>query len=355
MAPASARQVETALLTEHFRYTPLTLLDDIINTVNELVARAVDAAEEGLLAADPAALGFAAKYASENRIPDTDGEGRPVYEGMKEEVDEGVHKLETLLESNVDRNFDKLEIYVLRNVLSVPGDLVPWVRLGHYEGLDLGPQQRKETQTVEEVQKLRRKVQETRKLNGLLNSAIERNEQMLRELRVMLALPTTVKREQSLSLKTQDKAQGTGGETAGAYAFLTQTPAAQVLGMNTAIQNSTMAATHVPVKANSLSTNTEFALTQLPALKALLSELRPKIAAASQDTSAGARESGVQRERRLYVESQTRKVLERRGISIGEGGGTEQLGRRIGSEELRALEGIVDGLDWGGGDKCTEK
>jgi kinetochore protein Mis12/MTW1 len=33
----------------------------------------------------------------------------------------------------VDRNFDKLEIYVLRNVLHVDEELVPWVRLGHYE------------------------------------------------------------------------------------------------------------------------------------------------------------------------------------------------------------------------------
>jgi len=44
-----------------------------------------------------------------------------------------VHKLETLLEANIDRNFDKLEIYVLRNVLCVPDDLVRWVRLAHYD------------------------------------------------------------------------------------------------------------------------------------------------------------------------------------------------------------------------------
>lgn len=44
-----------------------------------------------------------------------------------------MHQLETLLESNVDKNFDKLEIYVLRNVLHVDEALVPWVRLGHYE------------------------------------------------------------------------------------------------------------------------------------------------------------------------------------------------------------------------------
>jgi kinetochore protein Mis12/MTW1 len=347
MATASARQIETALLTEHLRYTPLTLLDDIINTINELIARAVDAAEEGLLAADPAVLGFAAKYAAENRIPDTDNEGRPVYEGVKEEVEEGVHKLETLLESNVDRNFDKLEIYILRNVLSVPGDLVPWVKLKHYEGLNLEPRQQREPRTVEGVQRLRRKVQETKKLNGLLNRAIERNERMLQDLRSMLTLPATVKREQSLSSEAQTKTQGKDEGMTGAYAFLTHTPAAQALGLNAALQNSTTTTTPGLVKANSLSTNTEFALAQLPALKTLLSELRPKIEAMSHDTKIDIKEGETQRERRLYVESQTRKVLERRGISIEEGGVMDPLGRRVGSEELKALEGIVDELTRG--------
>ena len=32
----------------------------------------------------------------------------------------------------MDKNFDKFEIYVLRNILSVPADLVNWVRLSHY-------------------------------------------------------------------------------------------------------------------------------------------------------------------------------------------------------------------------------
>jgi len=86
-----------------------------------------------LLAADPETLGFAAKAAAENTIPDTDGDGNPIYPEARAEIEEGVHMLETLLEANVDKNFDKLEIYVLRNVLTVPEELVPWVRLGHYE------------------------------------------------------------------------------------------------------------------------------------------------------------------------------------------------------------------------------
>ncbi len=119
----NAKQTETALLTEHLRYTPLSLVDDIINTVNELSSRAVDAAEEGLLAADPAQLGFPKGKA-----------GDDVGERARIEIEEGVHQLETLLEANIDRNFDKFEIIVLRNVLAVhPPELVPWIRLPHYD------------------------------------------------------------------------------------------------------------------------------------------------------------------------------------------------------------------------------
>jgi len=85
------------------------------------------------LSADPANLGFAQKAAADNLILETDGDGIPVYPDAKSEIEEGVHKLETLLESNVDKNFDRLELYVLRGPLHVPSELVPWVRLGHYE------------------------------------------------------------------------------------------------------------------------------------------------------------------------------------------------------------------------------
>ena len=49
------------------------------------------------------------------------------------EIENGVHQLETLLEATVDKTFDKFEIYTLRNILTVPEDLAPWMRLGHYE------------------------------------------------------------------------------------------------------------------------------------------------------------------------------------------------------------------------------
>ena len=50
-----------------------------------------------------------------------------------------MHQLETLLENTIDKNFDKLEIWTLRNVLTVPDDVRGWVRLGHYEVCKLFP------------------------------------------------------------------------------------------------------------------------------------------------------------------------------------------------------------------------
>lgn len=104
--------------------------------------RAVSALEEGLLAAAPADLGFDARAAAEQRAPavsvSQDGNGtgtndRALYPEAAVEIEEGVHKLETLLGAVVDRNFDKTEIYILRNILSVPEELVRWVRLSGYE------------------------------------------------------------------------------------------------------------------------------------------------------------------------------------------------------------------------------
>lgn len=340
---ATQRTLSTTLLTEHLRYTPLTLLDDIINTVNELIARAVDAAEEGLLAADPNALGFTKKYEGANGVASgeekstEEKEGR-VKEDIRSEIEEGCHRLETLLESNVDRNFDKLEIYVLRSVLSVPGELVPWVRLGHYEGLKLSSKmngmERDGEKSLEGIRRLRRKVQETRRLQTALRRQVERNEVLLGQLRGLIASsPEGVKAEEM-----------SAQETMGAYAFLTHTPSVQALGMSP-ISTFTLPANNAQSKSRRLTTNTSFTLSQLPALKALLAELRPKLASVL-DMSVAAPESAAARERRLYLENQTRRALERSGVAIGEGGGSaEGPGRRVGSEELAALEGIVEGME----------
>ncbi|KAL8711179.1 MAG: hypothetical protein Q9220_004324 [cf. Caloplaca sp. 1 TL-2023] len=122
------RQVE-ALLTEHFRYTPLSLIDDIINTVNTIIYRAIEAIENGLFSIPPQQLG----YSPESDATDDSSMLDLEHPEAKAEIENGVHQLETLLEATVDRTFDKFEIYTLRNILTVPDNLAPYMRLGHYE------------------------------------------------------------------------------------------------------------------------------------------------------------------------------------------------------------------------------
>lgn len=69
-------------------------------------------------------------------MPEKDEDGTDVFPEAKLEIEEGVLKLETLMENAVDKNFDKLEIWTLRNVLCLPRgeeELASWVRLEGYE------------------------------------------------------------------------------------------------------------------------------------------------------------------------------------------------------------------------------
>jgi kinetochore protein Mis12/MTW1 len=122
--------------TQRWLPSSQSLIDDIINAVNEVLYRCTDSFETGLLSADPALLGFADRYAAESKTAEKDDDGNDVYPEARLEIEEGVLKLETLMENAVDKNFDRLEIWTLRNVLCLPRgeeELGRWVRLGHYE------------------------------------------------------------------------------------------------------------------------------------------------------------------------------------------------------------------------------
>ena len=102
--------------------------------MNTIIYQAIEALENGLLSIPPKQLGFARNHSSTTTsIPDADGDGNVEYPEAAMELENGVHQLETLLESTVDKSFDKFEIYTLRNILTIPDDLAPWMRLAHYE------------------------------------------------------------------------------------------------------------------------------------------------------------------------------------------------------------------------------
>ncbi|CAO1599021.1 MAG: hypothetical protein LQ349_001588 [Xanthoria aureola] len=306
------QQVE-ALLTEHFRYTPLSLIDDIINTVNTIIYRAIEAIENGLFSISPQQLGYS---------PDKDTSGKDTsvpdaeHPEAKDEIENGVHQLETLLEATVDKTFDKFEIYTLRNILTVPDELAPWMRLAHYEGITLPLPAN--TPTPESILALRRKVQETRKLNLALRNTHANNAATIRQLHSLLSPAAQPDSETSSSSSS--------------LGFLASDPSAVKLGLSLA-QRSNGKQDTAKDRAP-LADRTQSFVSQLPALRQALEELRPRLKTLPEKIGDVDWESRRE-ERRAYIEGRVRKV-------VGEAGrGADVGGVRVGREEVRDLEGVV--------------
>ncbi|KAI1563129.1 Mis12 domain containing protein [Pyrenophora tritici-repentis] len=360
---ASTKQQENMLLTEHFTWPPISLIDDIINAVNEVLYRCTDSFETGLSAADPSLLGFADLYASQGRTPEKDEDGQDVYPEAKLEIEEGVLKLETLMENAVDKNFDKLEIWTLRNVFALGrgkgGDegLGDWVRLGHYENVE--PPPKDTTLTPEALYTLRRKLIETQKLNAALVAEKTRNAAQIARLRALIQPNTTTTTKRETRNSTSPAEQPPNQTTNAPFAFLTHTPAAQSLGLHSL--STTTPNDKNTEKTAPLTTHTKFTTSQLPYLRQLLASLKPHLAttalpsdttphsASAGQTDAGAKnKEELSRERKVYVESQSKRILERRGVDTKDGvEGVWEGSSRVRVEEVRGLEGLVAGLERG--------
>lgn len=101
--------------------------------MNELVFRSVNAVEEGLLSANPEDLGFT----TTSDAPNEQSEEQGMENAARTEIEAGIVQLESLLNATIDKDFDKLEIYTLRNLLTVSNlkeddGLENWVMLDHY-------------------------------------------------------------------------------------------------------------------------------------------------------------------------------------------------------------------------------
>ncbi|KAK2762281.1 hypothetical protein FQN54_001291 [Arachnomyces sp. PD_36] len=312
----------TSLLAEHFSYTPLSLIDDIINSINNLIYQAISSLENGLLSTPPERLGFA--HTATESIPDTDADGNVEYPEARLEIENGLHQLETLLEATVDKAFDKFEIYVLRNILTVPEDLAPWVRLSHYENLSFGKQS-PDAPTPESINLQRQKLHETRKLQRSLKQESARNEAVIAQLKSILSQGGS-----SSSKEGDEKPQLEHNQNLPNLSFLSSAPAAKQINVGDGT-----VASHTP-----LTTNTTFILSQLPALRAMLVQLRPKLASLPA-TADGMEHDSKREERRRYIESRTRIHLERTGELSTRNTNGFVKGRKIDSQEAHALEGVM--------------
>lgn len=123
--------LSTAILTEHLGYAPIALIDDVINAVNEILYKCTGAMETFLRQR------HAERYSMSVNGGDDDTRATEAAAEL-EEIELGTAKLETFMESVIDKSFDRFELYVLRNILVVPPDLVKggWIRLAHQRGID---------------------------------------------------------------------------------------------------------------------------------------------------------------------------------------------------------------------------
>lgn len=304
------------------------MIDDIINSINTLAFKATDAVEKGLLSADPANLGF---QIPPQTSPEAEEAAIAIQEKAKLEIENGVHQLETLLEAKIDKNFDKLEVWALRNVLSVPPEVRNWVRLSHYEGLNFTHDA--DAPSSESIALQRRKLRETQKLHSLLLAETAKNEATISSLKALLS-------NQVPKTEPKDDAE----PEYPTFAFL------QNRGDLTGDGS------------HPISTTASFALSQLPALKALLQNLKPRLKnlANGDDKQGlvGEEEKSWRRQRLEFVEKETRRHLENvRGLELGEMGEVidgewQKEGRRLGKGEVEDLERVVGMV--GGGDAKGE-
>ncbi|KAI9646226.1 hypothetical protein NHQ30_005666 [Ciborinia camelliae] len=320
---------DTALLTEHLTYRPIAVIDDIINSINLLAFRAIDALEKGLLAAPPASIGF---------TPTSTLSTEDIATQCQHEIEYGVYKLETLLNAKIDKNFDKMEIYLLRNVFAVPADVRDWIRLSHYEGLDFRAVEENGAgtngaPTSESVTLQRKRLRETMKLNAVLRAEKERNEKTIAALKgVISPAPSPAKK----IVKAEDGAE---------MEVDAEDDAQPSLGFLQKKGNLTKDGKHP------IATTTEFALTQLPALKQLLENLGPRLKELSEGDGmngmVGEQEKSWRRERLEFIEKETRRHLENvRGLELGSQGEVRDgewqgEGRKLGNGEVEDLEMVV--------------
>ncbi|PON21726.1 hypothetical protein TGAM01_v209464 [Trichoderma gamsii] len=340
----AATSSDYELLTEHFSYPPVSLLDDIINTVNVLADRALDSVERLLLSIPPHKLGFAKKpkQASSEQNPKLSPE-----EAAKLEIENGTHQLETLLNASIDKNFDIFELYIMQNILTVRPQDQPYMRLSHYAGLEFPAAEEddggaNDKPTTQSITALRRRLQASQKLNAVLESEKAHNEALLRRLRSLLGVDTDTTKTEEDQQNAMDQDGAAAATTTKPFSFLRDRGGLEESGGEQPI-----------------TTTTEFTLSQLQSLRALSGSLRkllPELSVPGDDDDAAASATtekepvtptSWRRQRAEYIESSSRKYLETVvGLELGPRGEVRDgewqgEGRGLNKGEVEGLEKVA--------------
>jgi kinetochore protein Mis12/MTW1 len=189
--------------------------------------------------------------------------------------------------------------------------------MGHalFQNLSFANHQGPNIPTPESITIQRKRLQETRKLQRALKQECARNDAILTQLRAMLS--------DAHNKATGAEQQGSAEQELPNLSFLTSDPAAKMLKVG---QN------------DSLTTNTTFILSQLPALRAVLERLRPKLNTLPKTALV---DSEKRDERREYIDSRIRMHLERTGEPSMSDAGAVVAGRKVAGAESQALEAVA--------------
>lgn len=188
------------LLTEHFEFPPITFVDDVINSVNEIMYKCTAALEKYLISKRDK---LQVSLRDDSIILNNDNDNDNTEESNLDEIEVGTAKLETLLESSVDKNFDLFELYTLRNIFNIPSDLVEegWIKLDHYKHVRMINNPKKKLKEIEQnIQDMEQEIKFQLFLKQKLTAALVKAKKILRmlklysaQLKFLQSSPTTIR------------------------------------------------------------------------------------------------------------------------------------------------------------------
>ncbi|KAF8645732.1 hypothetical protein AX16_007600 [Volvariella volvacea WC 439] len=151
--PAQSKLPPHLLIAEALGFAPQLLLDDIINIANNAVHDGVNGMED-----------FLQEWANARaeRVKDD-------WDSVQE-VEQGLVAFQTLLDHHTDLAFDLFEAWALRNIFAVPEDLP--IVLPHHKGLDLSSTAEKEQELMDELEDLRRQINNQRRFKRAATRAL---------------------------------------------------------------------------------------------------------------------------------------------------------------------------------------
>lgn len=131
---ASTNYRAMAIIAEQIGIPPITLLDEIVNAINQIMKKATLGLEAYL---KRQRLAYLNQFQNEG---DQQGNNKKQLEEAQrvfnlEAIEQGAVLFDTLCHSQLDQNLDKFEMYLMRNVFKIPDRLVDegWMLLKHQE------------------------------------------------------------------------------------------------------------------------------------------------------------------------------------------------------------------------------